>query len=56
MLALGCVLQRVIVRADSLAHAAALCPADGDAWVIGGAEIYAQALLLATTAVVTDRA
>ena len=42
------------VRADSLAHAAALCPADRDAWVIGGAEIYAQALLLATTAVVTE--
>ena len=42
------------VRADSLAHAAALCPADRDVWVIGGAEIYAQALLLATTAVVTE--
>jgi len=41
-------------RAGSLAEAVALCPADGDAWVIGGAEIYAQALPLAATAAVTE--
>ena len=32
----------------------ALCPVDSDAWVIGGAEIYAQALPLASTALVTE--
>lgn len=42
------------LRAGSIAEAAALCPADADAWVIGGAEIYAQALPLAQTAVVTE--
>jgi dihydrofolate reductase len=42
------------VRAGSLAQAIALCPDDGDAWVIGGAEIYAQALPLAACAVVTE--
>jgi len=42
------------VRADSVAQAVALCPADGDAWVIGGAEIYALTLPLAATAVVTE--
>ena len=42
-----------VLRADSLAHAMSLCPADGDAWVIGGAEIYALALPLAASAVVT---
>ena len=40
--------------AHSLPEAMALCPPDSDAWVIGGAEIYAQALPLASTAVVTD--
>ena len=40
--------------AHSLADAVALCPADSQIWVIGGAEIYAQALPLASTAVVTD--
>ena len=40
--------------AHSLPEAMALCPADSEAWVIGGAEIYAQALPLASTAVVTD--
>jgi len=40
--------------AHSLAEAMALCPADSDAWVIGGAQIYAQALPLASTAVVTE--
>ena len=42
------------VRANSVAHAIALCSQDGGAWVIGGAEIYAQALPLASTAVVTE--
>ena len=42
------------LRASSIAEAAALCPADTDAWVIGGAEIYAQALPLAQSAVVTE--
>jgi dihydrofolate reductase len=42
------------LRAASLPDACALCPADSDAWVIGGAEIYAQALPLASTAVVTE--
>ena len=40
--------------AHSLPEAVTLCPADSDAWVIGGAEIYAQALSLASTAVVTE--
>jgi len=40
--------------AHSVPEAMALCPADSDAWVIGGAEIYAQALPLASTAVVTE--
>jgi dihydrofolate reductase len=38
----------------SLPEAMALCPPESDAWVIGGAEIYAQALPLASTAVVTE--
>jgi dihydrofolate reductase len=42
------------LRAASLADALALCPTDGDAWVIGGAEIYREALPLAHTAVVTE--
>jgi len=41
-------------RAGSLQEAVALCPADTDAWVIGGAQIYAAALNLADTAVVTE--
>lgn len=40
--------------AHSLTEAMTLCPFESDAWVIGGAEIYAQALPLASTAVVTD--
>jgi dihydrofolate reductase len=40
--------------AHSLPEAMALCPPESDAWVIGGAEIYAQALPLASTAVVTE--
>jgi dihydrofolate reductase len=41
-------------RADSIAQAMTLCPADSTAWVIGGAEIYALALPLAERAVVTE--
>ena len=41
-------------RACSLQEALDLCPANGDAWVIGGAQMYAQALPLARTAVVTE--
>jgi dihydrofolate reductase len=40
--------------AHSLPEAMALCPLESDAWVIGGAEIYALALPLASTAVVTE--
>jgi dihydrofolate reductase len=42
------------LRAGSIAEAMALCPPQAEAWVIGGAEIYAQALPLASTAVVTE--
>jgi dihydrofolate reductase len=42
------------LTAHSLDEACALCPPDSNAWVIGGAEIYAQALPLASTAVVTE--
>lgn len=40
--------------AHSLPEAVALCPPSSEVWIIGGAEIYAQALPLATTAVVTE--
>ena len=53
------------VRANSLAQAIELCSPDGDTgavantgwsdiWVLGGAQLYVQALPLATTAVVTE--
>lgn len=42
------------LRANSLNDACAQCPADSTAWVIGGAEIYALALHLASTVVVTE--
>jgi dihydrofolate reductase len=42
------------LRAGSLEDAIALCPDNADAWVIGGAEIYRNALPLASTAVVTE--
>ena len=42
------------LAAHSLQEACALCPVVSNAWVIGGAEIYAQALALADTAVVTE--
>ena len=40
--------------AHSLEAARDLCPTDSDAWVIGGAQIYAQALPLASSVVVTE--
>jgi dihydrofolate reductase len=40
--------------AHSLPEALALCPPSSDAWVIGGAQIYAQALPLASSVVVTE--
>ena len=40
--------------AHSLEAARGLCPPDSDAWVIGGAQIYAQALTLASSVVVTE--
>ncbi len=40
--------------AHSIEGARELCPAGSDAWVIGGAQIYAHALPLASTVVVTD--
>jgi dihydrofolate reductase len=42
------------VVAHSLEAACAACPPDSTAWVIGGAELYAQALTLASVAVVTE--
>ena len=42
------------VLAHSLQAACAACPADSTAWVIGGAELYAQSLSLARSAVVTE--
>lgn len=43
-----------VLRAGSLAEARALCPPEAPVWVIGGAQIYAQALPLAARAVVTE--
>ncbi len=40
--------------AYSLQQAVALCEAQPDAWVIGGAQIYAQALPLASSAEITE--
>ncbi len=42
------------LRAASLADALAQCPAEGTAWVMGGAQIYAQALPLAQRVEVTE--
>jgi dihydrofolate reductase len=42
------------VVVHSLEAACAACPSGSTVWVIGGAEIYAQALPLAGTALVTD--
>ena len=40
--------------AHSIEQAASLCPLQSTAWVIGGADIYAQALPLAVAAVITE--
>lgn len=40
--------------AHSIEQACQLCPPDKTAWVIGGAEIYAQAMTMANEAVVTE--
>jgi dihydrofolate reductase len=42
------------LRAGSLDEALGLCPPDGKAWVAGGAELYAHAMPLASTAVITE--
>jgi dihydrofolate reductase len=42
------------VVAHSLEEAIQHCPADAQVWVIGGAEVYAQAMPLATRAVITE--
>jgi dihydrofolate reductase len=40
--------------AHAIEEALQLCPTDAQVWVIGGAEVYAQALPLATRAVITE--
>ncbi len=42
------------LRAASLEEALGLCPAEAKVWVTGGADVYAQAQPLASTAVVTE--
>lgn len=42
------------VVAHAIKDALQLCPANAQVWVIGGAEVYAQAMPLATRAVVTE--
>ncbi|WP_210546214.1 dihydrofolate reductase [Rhodoferax sp. PAMC 29310] len=42
------------LRASTLTEACSQCPADSDVWVIGGAEVYVQALPMATKVVVTE--
>ena len=42
------------VVAHSIEEAMQHCPADSQVWVIGGAEVYAQAMPLAERAVVTE--
>jgi dihydrofolate reductase len=42
------------VVANSIAEACAACPPDSTAWVIGGSELYTQALPLASKIVVTE--
>lgn len=42
------------VVAHSIEEAVQLCPAEAQVWVIGGAEVYAQAIPLAKCAVVTE--
>ena len=43
-----------VLRADSVEQALQRCDAAPDAWVIGGSGLFAAALPLATTAVVTE--
>jgi dihydrofolate reductase len=45
---------RHALRADSLEQAMQLCGEAPDVWVIGGAQLYALALPMASTAVVTE--
>lgn len=45
---------RHALRAESLAHALQQCADAPDVWVIGGAQLWALALPLASTAVVTE--
>ena len=40
--------------ANSLFEATGMCPLDGNAWVLGGAEIFKLAMPLAVSAVVTE--
>ncbi len=42
------------LRAAGLADALAMCASAEQVWVIGGAQLYAQTIALASTAVVTD--
>ena len=42
------------IRSNSLEAARDFCPSGSDAWVIGGAQVYAQALPLASSVVVTE--
>ena len=42
------------VVVHSIEEALQHCPSDAQVWVIGGAEVYAQAMHLATRAVVTE--
>lgn len=46
--------ERGALRAMSLPEAIALCAGEAQAWIIGGAEIYAQAVPLAHLAEVTE--
>ena len=43
-----------VLQAASLQQAVSLCDGAQDVWVLGGAEIYAQALPMASTAVITE--
>ena len=42
------------LRAGTLQEACAQCPVSSEVWVMGGAEVYAQALPLASRVIVTD--
>lgn len=42
------------VVAHTIAQACAHCPPESTAWIIGGAELYAQALPMADSAVITE--